>query len=428
MSPYLPRRTFWLFATLTWCTISPASANPATVQSFYWTVHGETDAHSDASCAPQNCGPSTSCSSAPWTPSFSDSGSTLANIGTMSYHALRSCSTACIYAPGIPCCTGGVSSGGGSHADVTILDSSSPSQTRWIIGTAMSCNASAGGGDPCAPGAADAMGAAQHSWQLTFEANCTRLLLSRTHILTYSQGTGDMMGVSSIMIVGPNGTLFSQMLTPPSPGSSTNGSGSSEFVIGPGQYMLTIDSQISASALFPPGESANVQVYALCDLTFTLHTDPPSISAQPADGEMCEGGTAIFNVAAGGPGPIAYQWRRAGLDLTDGPSGFGSIIVGANTASLNIVNAGPADADVYDCVVSNPCTGTDSSDATLTVFPGGTGDGNADGTVDGDDIQGMLNALASGGPPSAAWCAYDMDANGAVEMQDVPLFVAVLFD
>lgn len=403
-----------------------AAGDLATVQSFSWTVQADTDAHSDANCAPPNCGPSTYCSPAPWTPSFSDSGSTLANIGTTSYNALLNCSTACIYAPGLPCCQGGVSGGGFANADVTILSSTSPTQTRWIFGAAATSNASAGGGDPCAPGAADGSADVQHSWQLTFEANCTRLLLSRTHILNFSQGAGTMNGTSSISLVGPDGTLFSQMLTPPSPGGQNNGSGSDEFVIGPGRYMLTIDSQISSAAIFPPGESASGQVYSICDLTFTPHNDPPSITAQPTPMSACEGGTAVFNVSAGGPGPISYQWRRNGMDLIDGPTASGSIIDGANTASLSLVNAGPADNGSYDCIVANACAGTTSDEATLTVFPGGSGDGNTDGTVDGDDIQGMINALASGGPPSVPYCAYDMDTDGIVDMHDVPLFVLAL--
>lgn len=49
-------------------------------------------------------------------------------------------------------------------------------------------------------------------------------------------------------------------------------------------------------------------------------------------------------------------------------------------------------------------------------------------TMDGNDIQGMLNALAASGLPSPAVDAYDLDTNGFVDMQDVPLFVHVLLE
>ena len=42
------------------------------------------------------------------------------------------------------------------------------------------------------------------------------------------------------------------------------------------------------------------------------------ITVQPVDVTQCEGTLASFTVSATGTGPLAYQWRKGGVALTDG--------------------------------------------------------------------------------------------------------------
>ena len=65
----------------------------------------------------------------------------------------------------------------------------------------------------------------------------------------------------------------------------------------------------------------------------------PVISAQPFNRTNLEASAATFTVSAdssGGASSLSYQWQRDGSDLADGPTGNGSTIAGASTATLTI--------------------------------------------------------------------------------------------
>jgi hypothetical protein len=115
-----------------------------------------------------------------------------------------------------------------------------------------------------------------------------------------------------------------------------------------------------------------------------------------------------------------YRWRHGGMsiDLAVHPS--------AATPTLTLTGVSAADTGNYDCVVYNACASLTTSAATLSVFTGGTGDGNLDGATDGADISAFVGALTLPGPPSGPTCAYDMDADGVVTSADVPGLVGRL--
>src|SRR5204863_187921 len=70
---------------------------------------------------------------------------------------------------------------------------------------------------------------------------------------------------------------------------------------------------------------------------------------------------------------LTYQWRKNGADISDGATGNGSTYSGATSATLQIVNAQPADAAAagggFDCVISGTCNPSPaiSSRVALTV-------------------------------------------------------------
>ncbi|MCG3125366.1 MAG: hypothetical protein CHACPFDD_00184 [Phycisphaerae bacterium] len=92
----------------------------------------------------------------------------------------------------------------------------------------------------------------------------------------------------------------------------------------------------------------------------------PSISG-PNDQMAFAGSIAGFVVTVSGASPFTYQWRKNGVNLSDGPTGWGSTIAGATTASLTISKPTATDAGSYDVVVSNACGTATSAAATLTI-------------------------------------------------------------
>ncbi|MEY3231103.1 MAG: hypothetical protein RL689_1192, partial [Planctomycetota bacterium] len=75
--------------------------------------------------------------------------------------------------------------------------------------------------------------------------------------------------------------------------------------------------------------------------TLTVNT-APSITTQPANTAACVGSGASFTVAATGTGPLTYQWRRSGVNIS-----------GATSATYSITSVASGNAGSYDCVVTN---------------------------------------------------------------------------
>ena len=149
------------------------------------------------------------------------------------------------------------------------------------------------------------------------------------------------------------------------------------------------------------------------------------LTSQPADATVLPGDTAQFRVSAAGAGSPTFQWRKDGLPLSDGPSGGGSTIAGANAAVLVIAGVSAADAGAYDCSMDNGCGGILSAAATLTVNPPPPppcpADFNGDGTVNIPDIFEFLAAWFSGDPRA------DFNGVGGISVQDIFDFLAAWF-
>jgi hypothetical protein len=89
----------------------------------------------------------------------------------------------------------------------------------------------------------------------------------------------------------------------------------------------------------------------------------PAITGQPASISVNAGQTATFSVAATGTGPLAYQWRRNGVD-----------IAGATAATYTVPAAVMGDTGAsYTAVITNGAGSVTSAAAILTVsLPAGT--------------------------------------------------------
>jgi hypothetical protein len=121
------------------------------------------------------------------------------------------------------------------------------------------------------------------------------------------------------------------------------------------EYPRTVSAQNGQfSDTFAP---LDVHVYR-----FNLTTPNPTITSQPQSRTNSAGTTATFNVAATGLGPLTYQWRMNGSNLSDGGN-----VSGATNATLTLTNVQASDAGTYLVVISNAGGLTVSSNATLTV-------------------------------------------------------------
>jgi hypothetical protein len=91
---------------------------------------------------------------------------------------------------------------------------------------------------------------------------------------------------------------------------------------------------------------------------------PPELAiptAQPGT-NVYAGTTVTLDIAADGVPPLTYQWRKNGANLINGPN-----LSGANTRSLTLSNATPADSGIYEVIVSNAFGTNTSAALPLTV-------------------------------------------------------------
>ena len=88
----------------------------------------------------------------------------------------------------------------------------------------------------------------------------------------------------------------------------------------------------------------------------------------PSNQTACQTGTAFFTATPSGLGPFTYQWRKNGLNLTEGGH-----IAGSHSQTLKVKQIAGTDAGSYSCVVSDGClppANATTSSGTLTVGAG----------------------------------------------------------
>lgn len=120
----------------------------------------------------------------------------------------------------------------------------------------------------------------------------------------------------------------------------------------------------------------------------------PNILTQPASQSVLQGQPASFTVVATGVPEASYQWLQNG---TNAP--FPS----ANSATLSIPSAQPADAAIYSVIVSNTAGAVTSSSVNLTVAPL-VSPTLSNFTVLGDG-NFQFNATGGSGQPYRVWAS-----------------------
>ena len=125
---------------------------------------------------------------------------------------------------------------------------------------------------------------------------------------------------------------------------------------------------------------------------------PPLILTEPASGTNVAGDQVVFQVTVAGKPPLAYQWWKDGLPLTN----LGGLAA-SNNLSVTLSNVVPADAGNYWVVVSNAFGSVTSEVARLSVLA-------LQRTPPADMTEasaGAWSAWGDGSAPGNTWAAFN---------------------
>jgi hypothetical protein len=157
-----------------------------------------------------------------------------------------------------------------------------------------------------------------------------------------------------------------------------------------------------------------------------LATGAPWVAQSPVGQNVNCGDNAEFTVQpATGYADLTYTWLKVFDVISDGPTGYGSMISGANTATLTIINAQPGDEADYQCVIANAC----GSDAPAFTTLGLTNNACCPGDIVGNggdvNIDDLIAVVTGWGPcPSLpANCVGDVNSNGLVNIDDLVVVI-----
>ncbi|HVP13358.1 MAG TPA: hypothetical protein VMV94_19445 [Phycisphaerae bacterium] len=132
----------------------------------------------------------------------------------------------------------------------------------------------------------------------------------------------------------------------------------------------------------------------------------PTITSQPVGGAVCRGQPHQMCVEAVGTGTLRYQWKRNSLT-----------IIGATASCYSATIAA-----TYTCIVTDDCGPTVSTAAVVVVI-NGSGDLDGNGHCDVQDVPLFVAVLLGEDTNPAHRSAADLTCDGDVDGQDVQAFV-----
>jgi predicted outer membrane repeat protein len=121
--------------------------------------------------------------------------------------------------------------------------------------------------------------------------------------------------------------------------------------------------------------------------TLTVN-EPVAITAHPQSQTKCVDDPVTFTVTATGTGPLSYQWRKNGGDIS-----------GATSNSYSIPSVTTDHGGSYDVVVTNVCGALTSNSATLTVGDGPVFTQHPQSVSACEDDAVVFYVVAGGEPP-----------------------------
>jgi len=178
----------------------------------------------------------------------------------------------------------------------------------------------------------------------------------------------------------------------------------------------------AASATFTGTASgtATIDVIADNETETATVTVGANATTDPADQALCEGGTATFTTTASGPGPFTFVWKKGATVLNTGDlGGRATIVSGANTSTLTIINVQASDAASYTVEATGSCS-TATQTATLTVNQATTTSDPADQTVCQGATATFSTTAGGSGPFHYAWTLDGLPFDGDNSSINVP--------
>jgi hypothetical protein len=156
-------------------------------------------------------------------------------------------------------------------------------------------------------------------------------------------------------------------------------------------------------------------------IDLVLPCDPrPVITSQPSSFSGDIGTNVTFTAVVGSCSvlPLTYQWYLGSIPLADGPTGNGSTLSGATTASLTITSAQTNDNGNYSVVINNLYgSATSAPPANLTISAGCVPPSISGGPNNTTVVQGnnaTFTAIVAGSPvPALQWQRAGVDIPGA---------------
>ena len=134
----------------------------------------------------------------------------------------------------------------------------------------------------------------------------------------------------------------------------------------------------------------------------------PYITSHPVGGSIDIGNVLNLVVGAGGTGPLSYQWRQNGSNLSGAT---------ANSSTFTRTVISTSQSGNYDCVVSSPYGSVTSNVATVTVNPAGfppTITGHpVGGSINVGDTLGVVVSASGTVPLSYQWRKSGVPIGGA---------------
>jgi hypothetical protein len=145
-----------------------------------------------------------------------------------------------------------------------------------------------------------------------------------------------------------------------------------------------------------------------------------TLAIGPEDIRACFGAPVEISVVAQSGGIAGqFQWQRNGVDLTDGFTPGGSVIIGSDTDTLTIGGVSDFDNGIYTCIAIGPCGQALSNGVVLTVCQS---DYNCDGLTDVLDLLDFLAdySVCDGLPgPCGTLGEADVNRDGIVDILDL---------
>lgn len=159
---------------------------------------------------------------------------------------------------------------------------------------------------------------------------------------------------------------------------------------------------------YPQGVASASEMWEL------ILTEGPILPTAASTLELNSGSAFTLSVPETGTAPVAYQWSRDGIELTDNAN-----ISGSTTRTLELIGVTPEHSGQYSVIASNSCGEASAVIAHVTVKC--PGDANNDNICNGQDLSVLLSSFGNTVP---AGTGADFNASGQVNGSDISVLLS----